>query len=65
MPVIFTGILIFLFSIMIMLSDLCTEHMGRSLGTALCGIIYPIILVLLFISPIKNKLEQRILELNN
>lgn len=62
---IFSGILIFLLSMMIMLSDLSPEHMGRSLGTALCAIIYAFLIALLLISPIKNKIEQRLLELNN
>lgn len=57
---IFTGVLIFFVSIMVMLSNMSPEYMGRILGTALCAVIYSILFVLIFFLPIINRLKQRL-----
>lgn len=57
---IYTGVFILVFSIIVMLRDLSIEHIGKCLGTALCGIIYTVIIIILYILPIRMTLKDKI-----
>lgn len=55
-----TGILIFFFSLMVLLSDLSVSAIGKNSGTGLCAIIYTFIIVVLFILPVRNTLVENL-----
>lgn len=56
----YSGILIALISIMMMLSDISPDGMmAKNAGTGLCGIIYSILTIVLIILPIENSLNKR------
>lgn len=57
---IYTGILICLFSVMLMLRDLSIEFIGKCLGTALCGFIYSILVILLYVLPVRMSLKDKV-----
>lgn len=63
--IIYSGVFIFFFSIMMMLSDISSVSViARNSATGLCGIIYALLFVILIILPIQNSLEKRVENLN-
>ena len=60
---IYSGILICCFSLLVMFRDLSPAHMGRCLGTGLCGLFYSILIILFYLLPTEMLIKNRILSI--
>ncbi len=60
----YSGVFLFFFALMMMLSDISSvDVIGRNLATALCSVIYSLFIVILFLVPMKNRLEMKLTDL--
>ena len=60
----YSGMFLFFFALMMMLSDISSvDVIGRNLATALCAIIYSLLIIILFLVPMKNRLEMKLADL--